>query len=140
MKEEGLKAVVKKKKPKLKRHHIKQRLEFAQHYQYWTENDWARVIFSDETKINRLGSDGRQWVWKKSGDTITSQHVIGTVKYGGGSLMIWGCMNLHGVGWMCQIDGNIDAQLYVEILDDDVPQTATYYGMDRTGFIFHVTT
>ncbi|KAI8086797.1 uncharacterized protein BX664DRAFT_387161 [Halteromyces radiatus] len=27
-------------------------------WQHWTVEDWRRVIFSDETKINRLGSDG----------------------------------------------------------------------------------
>jgi transposase len=61
LKEAGLKAVVKKKKPLLFPRHIRQRLTFARKYQHWTEHDWFRVVFSDETKINRLGSDGRQW-------------------------------------------------------------------------------
>jgi hypothetical protein len=26
--------------------------------------DWKKVVWSDETKTNRLGSDGRKWVWK----------------------------------------------------------------------------
>jgi transposase len=123
LREEGLKAIVKKKKPLLKPRHIRQRYEFALKHQYWTEEDWSRVIFSDETKVNRLGSDGRKWVWKKPGSMLTGQHVQGTVKYGGGSLMIWGCMTVHGVGWMCRIDGRMDAELYVSILDDYVLQT-----------------
>ena len=87
---------------------MKQCYEFALRHQHWTEEDWFRVVFSDETKINHLGSDGRVWVWKKSGRELTQQHVNGTVKFGGGSLMVWGCMTAHGVGYMCRIDGRMN--------------------------------
>ena len=33
------------------------------------------VIWSDETKINRFGSDGRQWTLKKRKETLKEQHV-----------------------------------------------------------------
>jgi hypothetical protein len=136
LKKEEMVSRVKAKKPLLKRRHIKDRLEFAQKYQHWTEEDWARVIFSDETKINHLGSDGRQWVWKKAGAPLTAQHVQPTVKFGGGSLMIWGCMTVHGVGFMCRIEGLMNAELYEEILEDHVLKTVEYYGMDENNFIF----
>ncbi len=57
----GLKAGEKKKKPGLSQKNIKARLEFAKKYQDWTVNDWNRVIFSDESKINRFNSHGRSW-------------------------------------------------------------------------------
>ena len=136
MKKENLKAAVKAKKPLLSPQHIKARYEFACKYQHWTEEDWFRVVFSDETKINRLGSDGRVWVWKRPGSALTQQHVSGTVKFGGGSLMIWGCMTAHGVGYMCQIEGRMDAALYTEILDDYIFKTVDHYEMDRERFVF----
>ena len=37
--------------------------------------DWKRVIWSDETKINRIASDGRQWVWKKTGEGFIDREV-----------------------------------------------------------------
>ena len=43
---------------------------------------------SDETKINRFGSDGRQWVWKKKGSGLTEREVQGTAKFEGGSIMV----------------------------------------------------
>lgn len=64
LKEVGMEAVAKQKKPRLLPRHIRQRLDFALQHQHWTVEDWKRVIWSDETKINRLGSDGREWVWK----------------------------------------------------------------------------
>jgi transposase len=59
LKKEDLVARAKVKKPLLLPRHIKQHLDFTYKYQHWTEADWARVIWSDETKINRLASDGR---------------------------------------------------------------------------------
>jgi transposase len=56
----GLKPVVKQKRPFLSIKHKRARLDFATKYLHWTLEDWKHVIFSDETKINRLGSDGRK--------------------------------------------------------------------------------
>jgi len=55
-------AVVKKKKPLLSARHRKARLAFAQKYREWTVEDWKRVIWSDEMKINRFGVR-----WKRVG-------------------------------------------------------------------------
>jgi transposase len=137
LKKSGMKAVTRKKKPKLQPNHIRQRYDFALRHQYWTTEDWRRVIWSDETKINRLGSDGRQWIWKKTGDNrLTEQDIQGTVKFGGGSIMMWGCMTAKGVGFACRIDGNMDAEVYVNILDEYLLQTIKYYKLDRNHIIF----
>ncbi|KAI0998348.1 hypothetical protein K3495_g9848 [Podosphaera aphanis] len=65
LKKAGLKAVLKKKKPKLTAKQTKDRLDFATAHKYWTIDDWKRVVWSDETKINRLQSDERSWTWQK---------------------------------------------------------------------------
>ena len=60
------KAVTKKKEPLLSPAYRKKRLAFALKHQHWTVEDWKRVIWSDETKINRLGSDGQATRRKRS--------------------------------------------------------------------------
>ena len=50
--------------------------------------------------------------------------------------MVWGCMTAEGVGFMCRIDGRMDAVLYQEILEDHLFQTIDYYGLDHNKFIF----
>ena len=60
LKNYGSKAVVKQKKPLLSKKHWQACLDFALAHQYWTMKDWKRVVWSDETKINHLGSDGRK--------------------------------------------------------------------------------
>ena len=83
-----MKAVVKKKCPCLISTHKKARLDFAESHQHWTVEDWKQVIWSDETKINHIGSDGKRWAWKKAGQDLSNRLVQETVKFGGGSLMM----------------------------------------------------
>ncbi len=118
LKKHSFKAVTKKKKPLLSAMHRKKCLAFALKYKEWTVEDWKRVIWSDETKINRIGSDGKQWVWKQVGEGLISREVQGTVKFGGGKIMVWGCMGWEGVGQLAEVEGRMDADQYVAILED----------------------
>ena len=131
-----MKAVVKKKRPRLLARHRKERVDFALSHKDWTVEDWKRVVWSDETKINRLGSDGRKWVWKKAREGLSDRLVEGTVKFGGGSLMMWGCMLWDGVGYACKINGKMDGDLYVQILDDDLQASIDFYNKTKDDIIF----
>lgn len=132
----GLASAEKKKKPMLSRANIKARLEFAKGHRDWTVEDWKRVIWSDETKINRFQSDGRSWYWKREENQLQPHHIKQTVKHGGGSIMIWGCMTAEGPGYMCKIDGIMDQHLYRTILEDDLIQTIKFYQLDTEKVIF----
>ena len=128
--------LVKKKRPRLLKRHRKDRLEFAEWHVEWTLEDWKRVIWSDETKINRLELDGRKYVWKEQGEGLSDRLVEGTVKFGGGNLMMWGCMTWDGAGYATKIDGKMDGELYTAILGDEFMQTLEYFGYDKEDVIF----
>lgn len=98
--------------------------------------DWKRIVWSDETKINRLGSDGRLWCWAKPGEGLNSHTITPTVKHGGGSLMVWGCFTAEGVGYLCKIDGGLDSDLYCSILKEDLMGSLKYYNLDVNDVIF----
>jgi hypothetical protein len=136
LKRAGMKSAVKTKRPFLSKRHRRERMDFAIAHQYWTVEDWKKVIWSDETKINRFGSDGRKWVWKKPGECLSERLVDPTLKFGGGSLMMWGCFTWNGVGYSCKIDGKMDQQLYCQILEDDLQNTLEYYGLEPGSIIF----
>lgn len=70
-------------------------------------------FFSDETQINRNGSDWRRWAWKLPGECLTNRLVEG------GSLMIWGYMSWAGKWGVWKIDSRMDGDLYVQILEED---------------------
>ena len=136
LKETSLKAVVKKKQPLLTIAHKKRRLAFALKYQHWTVEDWKRVIWSDETKINRIGSDGQEYVWKKKEEGLTSREVKGTVKFGAGSLMVWGCIGWNGVRVLSEVEGRMDAKQYVAILEEGLLQSMEESGIPEDEIIF----
>ena len=50
--------------------------------------------------------------------------------------MIWGCMTARGVGFMYMIDGRMNVEGYLEILQDELKQIFEYYDMDRAATIF----
>jgi transposase-like protein len=57
----GLGACEKIPKPCLSQRNVQERLCFATIHKDWTIEDWKRVVFSDETKINRFNVDGKSW-------------------------------------------------------------------------------
>ena len=93
-----MKAVIKQKQPFLSKKHTRMHMDYAEAHQHWTVNDWKRVVWTDETKVNCLGSDGKQWVWKTEGQSLNDRLVQGTVKFRGGFLMFWSCMFWEGFG------------------------------------------
>jgi hypothetical protein len=136
LQEAGLRAKEKKAKPKLSPKNIAARFDFARRHQYWTVDDWKRVIWSDKTRINRFSSDGRSWCWARDGEGLQPRHVKETVKHGGGSVMIWGCMTVHGPGLMRRITGTMNQHVYKLILEEKLLGTIGYYCMDADRVIF----
>jgi len=132
----GLSAFIKRKKPLLSKKHKERRLAFAQRHKSWTVDDWKRVVFSDETKINRYGSDGREYYWKKRGEPLRDHHVQPTVKHGGGSIMVWSCFTANGPGYPCMVEGNMTAEDYRRILQSDLLDTLDHFGMKMADTIF----
>ncbi len=55
---------------------------------------WNHVLWSDETNIYLFGSDGVKRVWRQPGEKYKDKCVLPTVKHGGGSVMVWGCVSV----------------------------------------------
>lgn len=136
LKSAGYRSVKKSKKPLLTSSHRRRRLEFAKTYVNWTLDDWKRVIWSDETKVNRILSDGMQWSWVKPGRSPESKSTQATVKHGGGRIMVWACFTSLGPGYCTLIEGNMDQMLYKSILERDLEETAQFYALDKEDVIF----
>ncbi|VVC33255.1 Hypothetical protein CINCED_3A007839 [Cinara cedri] len=58
-----------------------------------------------------------------------------TVKYGGGSVMVWGCMSAQGVGNLHIIDGIMNQYIYLNILKTNLAASAEKMGI-KDYFIF----
>ena len=75
-------------------------------------------------------------MWKTAGEGLSDRLVQGTFKFGAGSLMMWGCMSWEGVGYATKIEGKMDADLFVEILEDELQGTLEYYNLKPKEVIF----
>jgi transposase len=133
--EVGLRSGMKIKKPLLTPYHRKLRLEWAKKHKDWTIDKWRHVIFSDETKINLFGSDGRKWCWKRPNIPLEERTIDLTMKYGGGNIIIWGCFTIDGVGFASRIYGTMDGELYKNILNDELQQTIKWYKLKKKDVI-----
>ncbi|KIN92742.1 hypothetical protein M404DRAFT_69767, partial [Pisolithus tinctorius Marx 270] len=49
---------------------------------------------------------------KQAGEGLIEREIQGTVKHGGGNIMVWGCMGWEG--------GRMDANQYVDILESQL--------------------
>lgn len=119
----GLGALPTIKQPEISDENAKDRLRWCKNKIDWTLEDWKRVIFTDEARINRFNSDGFIWCWKKDNEEIKPRHTKKTRKHGDDRIMIWCTISWSGVGWLCKIEGNINSELYKTIVDDDLEKS-----------------
>ncbi len=97
-------------KPLLKMMHQKAHKQFDEDKQTENIDYWNHVLWSDETNINLFGSDGVKRVWQQPGDEYKDNCVLPTVKHGGGSVMVWGCMSAAGTVELQFIEGTRECQ------------------------------
>lgn len=106
------------KKPFISAKNRMARLEFAQKYKYWTSKEWARVLWSDESKFDMFSSDGIRYVRRPPNKRDDPKYQVPTVKHGGGHVMVWGCFSHSGVGPLVEVKGTMDRFRYCEILQN----------------------
>jgi hypothetical protein len=93
------------------------------------------VICSDEYRVE-LGKDNRVLIWLRPGEKWTPP----CLNPGRGvrvSLMIWGCITYEGVGTLTVVDGNINAQKYIEVIDNFVRSVIARHFPDDKYYIYH---
>jgi len=74
------------KKPLISEKNRRARIAFAKKHLNWMPQQWSRVIFTDESKFNRFGSDGKIYVRRRKGEEFSKNCIKPTVK--GGSVLV----------------------------------------------------
>ncbi|GBO31425.1 hypothetical protein AVEN_172158-1 [Araneus ventricosus] len=64
------------------------RLSFAKSMLNKPEKYWNNVLFADEAKFNIFDSDGIIMVWRRKNEELNPKNLVGTVKYGGGGVLV----------------------------------------------------
>ncbi|GFX61140.1 QLQ domain-containing protein [Trichonephila clavipes] len=63
-------------------------------------------------------SDERVWLSRMPSERFFSDSIVLTNKFGGGSIMVWGCFSWFGLGPLVPVIGNMNSEMYVDILDN----------------------
>jgi len=92
---------------------VRARIACAEGYNRWTEDDWCRVMFSDETHFY-LGHQGREYVQRPPGAALDPKYTRKENQQLKGKVSLWGCICAGGLG---------HAELYVDSLDAHRYQT-----------------
>ncbi|KAI4890945.1 hypothetical protein NFI96_003942, partial [Prochilodus magdalenae] len=135
LRRQGLKSCSARKVPFLKPTHVKARLKFANDHLNDPEEEWEKVMWSDETKIELFGLNSTRHVWRKKNDEYNPKNTIPTVKHGGGNIILWGCFSAKGTGRLHRIVGRMDGAMYREILANNLLPSVRALKIGR-GWVF----
>jgi transposase len=134
LRDRGLLSFYKLKKPLLRKANIKKRLDFARKYASRSVDFWKTVVWTDESKFELKNTKRRQRTRCLKSERLQSRFTQGTVKHGGGSLLVWGCFSWNGVGNIVRIDGKMTGESYVRILEENLKLSLRKMNLKRYTF------
>lgn len=127
----GLYGRVARKKPYVSKVNRAKRMQYARIHLQKPLGFWNRVVWSDESKFNLFGSDGKIMVWRTPKEEWDPECMVPTVKHGGGSVMVWGCFSSLGVGNLVFINGNMTGLMYRGILENNLFASVNKMKIDK---------
>ena len=89
------------------------RLQWAQRHFRWGRQQWAQVLFFDESRFNLSHHDGRIRVFRSRGEGFADNCLIERDRFGGGSVMVWGGIMGRRKTNLILLQGNFNAQGYI---------------------------
>uniref|UniRef100_A0A8C4X9Y5 Transposase n=1 Tax=Erpetoichthys calabaricus TaxID=27687 RepID=A0A8C4X9Y5_ERPCA len=127
----GLHGRCPRRKPLLSKN-IRARLNFAKKHLNDCQDFWENTLWTDETKVELFGRQMSRYIWRKRNTAFQKKNIIPTVKYGGGSVMVWGCFAASGPGRLAVIDGTMNSTVYQKILKENVRPSVRQLKLKRS--------
>ena len=85
------------------------------------------MIWSDESKFNLFGSDGRAHVRRRVCEDFLPECVDRTVKFGSGNVIMWGCITCDCVGPLVKVKGRMNSDDYIKLFSDTLLSFTAIY-------------
>jgi len=115
--ERNLRSYKARKKPFVNNRQRNQRLQWAKDHRNWTNADWQKVMFTDESNFELFPTPGHVMVRRRPGEAFKPECLVPTVKHGGGSIMVWGALTSTGVGVLKVCGGRMNSVSYCQVLE-----------------------
>lgn len=102
------------------------RLKWARDHANWSVEDWSKVMFSDETCIE-VQPYHTQYVRRSIGETPSKDHFSALHRHPV-KVMLWSCMSIHGTGRVHVVEGSMNKEQYLRVLEHSViPQSRDWW-------------
>lgn len=112
-------------KPKLSPTHMAARLSWAMTKCHFREQQWSRIVFTDESRFLLYPMDGRLRTWRCVGERNASYCTAETVSYGGGSVHVWAAISATSKSELVILHRNVNQETYKVVLRDHLLPWAT---------------
>ncbi|GFX10630.1 transposable element Tcb2 transposase [Trichonephila clavipes] len=115
--------------------HRRRRSLWCREHRNWRDNEWGRVLFTDESRFSLSSDSHRIHIWREQGSRNHPSNIIERDRYGGRGVLVWGGImlgsrtDLHIFG-----AGSVNGTLYCkEIL---LPYVRLFRGAMCLQFLF----
>ncbi|GFT23414.1 transposable element Tcb1 transposase [Trichonephila clavipes] len=116
----------------LTRQHRTARLQWCREHHNWTEQDWACVLFSDESRFSLSSDCRRQLIWRESGTAYSPENIQEKDRYPTCSIIVWAGIMVNGRTRLHVVAN--DGQRYIdEVL---LPHVRLFRGAVGDKFVF----
>ncbi|GFW81225.1 transposable element Tcb2 transposase [Trichonephila clavipes] len=121
--------------PQLSRQHRTARLQWCREHHNWTEQDWACVLFSDESRFSLSSDCRRQLIWSESGTAYRPENIQEKDRYPTCSIIVWAGIMINGRTRLHVVaNGTMTGQRYIdEVL---LPHVCLFRGAVGDKFVF----
>ena len=97
----------------LSQRHRQARLAWTRQHRRWTNQQWAAVLFTDESGFLLDMLDRRRRVWRRRGERYANCAIVEHDRYGGGSLMVWSGISVRSRTELLVLYGTLTGQRYI---------------------------
>ncbi|GFX03919.1 transposable element Tcb1 transposase [Trichonephila clavipes] len=70
--------------------HRRRRSLWCREHRNWRDNEWGRVLFTDESRFSLSSDSHRILIWRERGSRNHPSNIIERDRYGGHGVLVWG--------------------------------------------------
>ncbi|GFX53048.1 transposable element Tcb2 transposase [Trichonephila clavipes] len=117
--------------------HRRRRSLWCRKHRNWRDNEWGRVLFTDESRFSLSSDSHRILIWRERGSRNHPSNIIERDRYGGHGVLVWGGIMLGSRTDLHIFDaGSVNGTRYCnEIL---LPYVRLFRGATGLQFLFMV--
>ncbi|GFS56023.1 transposable element Tcb2 transposase [Trichonephila clavipes] len=115
--------------------HRRRRSLWRREYRNWRDNEWGRVLFTDENRFSLSSDSHRILIWRERGSRNHPSNIIERDRYGGRGVLVWGGIMLGSRTDLYIFDaGSVNGTRYCNVIL--LPYVRLFRGAMGLQFLF----